>query len=276
MTVTLYDYLFYFVIYSVLGWGLEVCFCTIDTGKFVNRGFLNGPVCPIYGFGMVIVLAVLGPVSGNVPALFVGGALLASALELAAGWVLKKLFHTTWWDYSDVPFNLGGYICLKFSLAWGVAVVGVMKGVHPVVAALVRGVPRVLGVVLLCVAFVAFACDCVVTVAGILKLNRDLGRIAQVARLLHAGSEKLAEQLGDRALAVDGKLDETKLDAAARIDIARAEILDHRNAVARRLMKAFPDMRPEDSAALEQLKAWIEEKNAALRAQAEKVKRKKK
>ena len=189
---------------------------------------------------------------------------------------MKKVFHTSWWDYSDVPFNLGGYICLKFSLAWGVAVVAVMKGVQPAVAALVRAVPRTLGIVLLCAAGAAFACDLAVTVAGILKLNRDLGHIAEVARLLHAGSDRLAEGLGDTALAVDGKLDATKLDAAARIDIAKAEILDHRNAVARRLLKAFPNMRPAEHEALEQLKSWVEEKNAALRAQAEKVTGKKK
>ena len=94
--------------------------------------------------------------------------------------------------------------------------------------------------------------------------------------VLHAGSDRLAEGLGDTALAVDGKLDATKLDAAARIDIAKAEILDHRNAVARRLLKAFPNMRPAEHEALEQLKSWVEEKNAALRAQAEKVTGKKK
>ena len=241
MTYTIYELLCFFVIYSVLGWCLEVCFCTINTGQFVNRGFLNGPVCPIYGFGMVIVLVALTPLAHSLPVLFVGGALLTSALELAAGWILKKVFHTSWWDYSDVPFNLGGYICLKFSLAWGGAVVAVMKGVQPAVAALVRAVPRTLGIV-----------------------------------LLHAGSDRLAEGLGDTALAVDGKLDATKLDAAARIDIAKAEILDHRNAVARRLLKAFPNMRPAEHEALEQLKSWVEEKNAALRAQAEKVTGKKK
>ena len=143
-------------------------------------------------------------------------------------------------------------------------------------AALVRAVPRTLGIVLLCAAGAAFACDLAVTVAGILKLNRDLGHIAEVARLLHAGSDRLAEGLGDTALAVDGKLDATKLDAAARIDIAKAEILAHRTAAARRLLKAFPNMRPAEHEALEQLKSWVEEKNAALRAQAEKVTGKKK
>ena len=118
--MTFYDLLWYFTIYSFLGWCSEVIFATVTTGKFVNRGFLNGPVCPIYGFGMVLVLAILTPVQQSGLALFFGGMILASALELAGGWALKKIFHTTWWDYSDQPFNLGGYICLKFSLAWGV------------------------------------------------------------------------------------------------------------------------------------------------------------
>lgn len=265
MMQSLYELTFYFVIYAVLGWCLEVCFCTVNTGAFVNRGFLNGPVCPIYGFGMVIVIAALSPVADSPLLLFVCGTLLTSALELVTGWVLKKLFHTSWWDYSDVPFNLGGYICLKFSLAWGVAVVAVMRLLQPAVARLVAAVPHTLGVVFLCAALAVFLCDLAVTVNGILKLNRDLGRIADVARLLHAGSDKIAEELGDTALAVDEKLDDTKLGAAARIDIAKAEILDRRNHVARRLMKAFPGMRPPEPEAMEQLKAWLEEKNTERR-----------
>lgn len=104
--LTFYELLWYFAIYSFLGWCMEVVFCTVRTGKLVNRGFLNGPVCPIYGFGMVIVLAVLGRFSDNVALLFFGGMALTSALELAGGWALKRFFHTTWWDYSDKPMNL--------------------------------------------------------------------------------------------------------------------------------------------------------------------------
>ena len=77
---TLYQLFWYFVLYSLLGWCAEVVFCTVNTGKFVNRGFLNGPVCPIYGFGMLIVLCALTPLSGSLPVLFVGGAVLASLL----------------------------------------------------------------------------------------------------------------------------------------------------------------------------------------------------
>ncbi len=262
---TVYQFLWFFVLYAVLGWCLEVCFCTVNTGQFVNRGFLNGPVCPIYGFGMVIVLFALTPIAGNLLVLFVGGALLASALELVTGWALRKIFHTSWWDYSDVPFNLGGYICLKFSLLWGAAVAGVMRLVQPGVEAFVEMIPRTLGAVLLCVIGAVFLCDLVVTVNGVAKLNRDLGRIADVARLLHEGSDKVAERLGGTALAIDEKVDGKKLSAAARMDVARAEFLDRRSAVARRLMKAFPKMRPAEWEAFSRVKKWLAEANAAMK-----------
>lgn len=256
---TLYIYGWYFVIYAVLGWCAEVCFCTVNTGEFVNRGFLNGPVCPIYGFGMVIVAGVLTPISQNLAALFIGGALLTSALEFAAGWALKKLFHTSWWDYSDLPFNLGGYICLKFSLLWGVAVTAVMRVLQPGIAALVADIPRPAGYIALGAIACMFLCDLIVTVNGVARLNRDLGRIAGVAKLLHAGSDKLAAGLGGAALAAEDAVAEKKLDVAARLDLARAETLDKRNAVAERLIKAFPDMRPVESEALAQMKEWLHE-----------------
>ena len=136
--MTFYDLLWYFTIYSFLGWCSEVIFATVTTGKFVNRGFLNGPVCPIYGFGMIIVLFTLSPLADNLLLLYIGGVILPSVLELAGGWALYKLYHTRWWDYSDFPFNIGGYICLEFSLLWGVGTVVVMKAVHPVIAGFVE------------------------------------------------------------------------------------------------------------------------------------------
>ena len=111
-----YEYLAFFVIYAFLGWCAEVIFNTINTGHFVNRGFLSGPVCPIYGFGMVIVVFCLTPLQKNWMLLFFGSMFLTSALEWITGYVLKKVFHTSWWDYSNQPFNLGGYICLRFSI----------------------------------------------------------------------------------------------------------------------------------------------------------------
>lgn len=89
---SLYQIFAYFLIYSCLGWCLEVIYAAVTTGKLINRGFLNGPVCPIYGFGMVIVLFALTPLSHNLLLLYLGGVILPSALELVGGWALYKLY----------------------------------------------------------------------------------------------------------------------------------------------------------------------------------------
>ena len=265
MPFDLYQLFWFFTVYSFLGWCLEVCFCSINTGKFVNRGFLNGPVCPIYGFGMAAVLTVLTPVQNNLLALFFGGMLLASLLELFGGWALKKLFHTSWWDYSDQPFNLGGYICLKFSLAWGLCIVLVMRVIQPAVAAFVRAVTTagdgIPGAVLTVLTAVAFLCDLAVTVAAIAKIDRNLGAIEDIARLLHEGSEAVSEKLGNTALAVDGSVDESLPGLRARLDLLRAEVVDNRHFVALRLMRAFPRMKHiRHAEAFEQIRTWLDEK----------------
>ena len=160
---TLYQILAYFLVYSCLGWCLEVVYAAATTGQIVNRGFLNGPVCPIYGFGMVIVLFVLTPFAHSTLALYIGGVILPSTLELVGGWALYKLYHTRWWDYSDKPFNIGGYICLEFSLLWGVGTLVMMKAIHPTIAGLVELVPPFIGFLLMCFLYAVYAADVVVT-----------------------------------------------------------------------------------------------------------------
>ena len=91
---SLYQILAFFLIYSCLGWCLEVIYAAVSTGQLVNRGFLNGPVCPIYGFGMIIVLFTLSPLADNLLLLYIGGVILPSVLELAGGWgALQALPH---------------------------------------------------------------------------------------------------------------------------------------------------------------------------------------
>lgn len=257
---TLYQLYWFFLIYSFLGWCAEVVFAAVTTGKLVNRGFLNGPVCPIYGFGMLAALVALAPVRQNLGLLFLGGMALASAIELAGGWALKKLFHTSWWDYSDQPFNLGGYICLSFSLLWGLAVVGVVRLVHPPIEAMVAAMPRPLGLSLGAVLGAVFLCDLAATVCTIAGLQRDLRELQRLAAALHRGSDLLTEQVGGAALAADEKLETgreklaegrqelaeiqagTRAELEMRLDLLRARILDRRLG-ARRLLRAFPRMK---------------------------------
>ena len=93
----------YFFLYSFLGWCAEVAFAAVTLRKLVNRGFLNGPLCPIYGFGMVALLVALGPLARNPLAVFTVGAVLSTLIELFGGWVLYRLFHTRWWDFVECP-----------------------------------------------------------------------------------------------------------------------------------------------------------------------------
>ena len=208
---SLYQVFAYFLIYSCLGWCLEVIYAAVTTGKLINRGFLNGPVCPIYGFGMVIVLFALTPLSHSLLLLYLGGVLLPSALELVGGWALYKLYHTRWWDYSDYPFNIGGYICLEFSLLWGVGTLIVMKLVHPIIADAVALIPPLVGLILMFLLYVLYAADTSATAFAASDLARDLDALEKVADSMHAVSDAMTELLGTNAMAMDQKMDESRL-----------------------------------------------------------------
>lgn len=210
-----------FLVYAFLGWCVEVCFVAVTSGKVVNRGFLNGPVCPIYGVGMLGVLLLLEPVAGRLPLLFLGGALLCTAVELAGGWILEQVFHTRWWDYTDQPFNLGGYVCLGFSLMWGLAVTFVVRLVHPFMFTLLKLIPHTLGIVLLAVFYALFVTDLVMTLITIVGIRKRMGEMEKVAGALHAVGDTISGRLGNRALAADAELDELRENGQEKMEAAR-------------------------------------------------------
>ena len=262
---TLYQILAYFLIYSCLGWCLEVVYAAATTGELVNRGFLNGPVCPIYGFGMVIVLFALTPFAHSTLALYIGGVILPSALELVGGWALYKLYHTRWWDYSDKPFNIGGYICLEFSLLWGVGTLVMMKAIHPTIAGLVELVPPFIGFILMCFLYAVYAADVVVTAVAASDLARELDALENVADSIHAVSDAMTEILGTTAMEADQKLDENRLQfklaaAEARDAARRASEISRLNAAeAAKAVKLAAKGTAERTAELLQLEQLAEE-----------------
>lgn len=219
---TWYEVFLYFLIYSFLGWCTEVCFAAVTTGKLVNRGFLNGPVCPIYGFGMLAVLACLTPAGDNAALLFLGGMLLTSLIELVGGWVLYKAYHTRWWDYSDRPFNLGGFICLEFSILWGLGTVLILRVVHPAIAAAAMAIPHKAGWIIMALLYCLYAADLIVTLFVVAGLNRDLEALNAVAGNLREVSDALTNLVGTTALTADQKLDEGRL----QLTLAKAEASD--------------------------------------------------
>ena len=220
---SLYHILAFFLIYSCLGWCVEVVYAAATTGQLVNRGFLNGPVCPIYGFGMILVLFCLTPLEDDLLLLYLGGVILPSALELVGGWALYKLYRTRWWDYTDKPFNIGGYVCLEFSLMWGVGAMVMVKVIHPTIAALVNIIPPLVGFVLMCLLYAVYAADVVATAIAASDLAQELDALEKVADSMHAVSDAMTELLGTTALDMDQKMDESRL----QLKLAAAEARDN-------------------------------------------------
>lgn len=210
--MTLYEMLLYFFIYGILGWCTEVAFAAAKERRFVNRGFLNGPICPIYGVGVVTVTAFLDPLRDQWVLLYLASTILVTLIEGLTGFVLDRLFHHKWWDYTGMPFNIGGYVCLVFSLVWGVACVTIVKVIHPVVRDLCLLLPHVLGILILTGCVCAMAADLLVTVNSILKWNRQLDALEKIAADLRELSGRMGENIYENVM--DGIEIHEKLDAA--------------------------------------------------------------
>ncbi len=191
----MYHYLLNFFIYGFLGWCTEVAFAAFKEHHFVNRGFLNGPICPIYGFGVSTVILFLTPFQDNLLLLYLVSTIVVTALEWLTGFLLEKLFHSRWWDYSNMPLNLNGYVCLLFSLIWGVACIFIVKVFHPLIAAGIHFLPHTLGWILIAVFGIMILIDTYVTASGIFKMNKRLERMEQIAEELHSISDRLGENI---------------------------------------------------------------------------------
>ncbi len=221
----LYQLIWYFFIYAFLGWISEVVFAALKTGKFVNRGFLNGPVCPIYGFGIIIILLALDKVKDNLFVLFFASFLLTSVLEFLTGFILEKFFHKKWWDYSKEILNIKGYVCVRFSLIWAIACIFVINLVQPLIFNLVEILPEILGAIILTVFIVVFVLDFSFTVYQILQFSKNSKTLEKLERQLKKSSNKLGESVAAITLKAQEKWE--KLNKKIKSS---------------RLIKAFPSL----------------------------------
>lgn len=124
------QWMLFFYIYCFFGWIIESTYVSVCTGNWVNRGFMRGPVIPIYGTGAIIILFAVIPFRTSPILVFIIGTIAASVLEFVTGFVMERIYKVRYWDYSDKPFNLCGYICLFNSLCWGVLSILLIYLVH--------------------------------------------------------------------------------------------------------------------------------------------------
>ncbi len=254
-----YYYICYFVIYAFLGWCTEVAYQAVHRGKFVNRGFLNGPVCPVYGFGMVAVIFCLSRIQDNALELFIGAVLLTSAIEWSTGFILEKVFHAKWWDYSDRPLNLNGYICLEFSIIWGLACLIVMDAIQPLINTLIGITPLLLGEILLAIFYGTMLADAIVTVNTLTKLNKQLAHLQEISASMRRISDSLGENIYEGVTNIEERkklakslLEEKKADLRENIedfkenmDDLKEDMESRSEAFANELRKNLDELREE-------------------------------
>ncbi len=271
-----------FFLYSFAGYLWEVAYVSLRSRKPVNRGFLFGPILPIYGFGAITILHAALPVQNDLLLTALLGGLAASILEYFTGWLMEKLFAVRYWDYSNDPGNIRGYVCPRATFAWCVFSVLLVRWVHPYFDGALQYVAGSWVHVLTHALMAGIAVDTTVSARQALDLKALLQEMAEENERLAAAMEK-AEQVKGRVDAKLAYLDtngngipdveefrarvaDAKVDAKARSERIRM-ILEQVNerrpkplAAARRILRNNPSARAERFQELiERLRNWEEE-----------------
>ena len=189
----------YLIIYSFLGWVVESLYKTIRQRKLVNSGFLYGPLCPIYGFGAIIMLIFLRDLKNNVPLLFVAAFFILSIWEYIVAIVLEKLFKTKYWDYSDYKYNIHGRVCLLNSFFWGILAVVFIEFVHPPIRNLVSEVSGNIQMYANISLFVLMIIDLIFSIIKVYNINLSLETMENLAKNIKAQLEKIKNYAGTKA-----------------------------------------------------------------------------
>lgn len=210
----MHNILFYFllfIIYAFIGWCLEVIYCYYHTGKIINRGFLIGPYCPIYGVGCVLIIILLKRYSSDVLALFIMSIVICSVLEYLTSYILEKLFKTRWWNYSNRKFNINGRICLETMIPFGVGGVIIMKVVNPFIVGLLNKLNDNMLFIVGGVILILFLIDNIISFSVVSKIK------VSASKLKSDSTEEITE-------------------------IVKKKLIEH-SMFARRLIKSFPNIK---------------------------------
>ena len=204
---------FYFSFYSFFGWIWESCYVSLREHRWVNRGFMHGPMLPLYGSGAVSVLIITLPVRDNLPLVFIMGMIGATLLEFFTGMVMESLFHVRYWDYSHLKFNVKGYICQVASLCWGVFSIMMVKVVHITIEEVILKIPMAIADGLAFVLTVVAAVDFTQSFNEAMDMKKMLAQLdetkVQIRKLqerIREASEDMSEKLRTAAGEVPEKL----------------------------------------------------------------------
>lgn len=250
----LYSYT-YFIIYAFLGWLCEDIYCGIGKRKFINRGFLYGPYCPIYGFGALMVIYPLLMLGNHPVYVFIAGMFITSVLEYITSYLMEKMFSTRWWDYSTYPMNINGRVCLQNSLLFGLLSLVVVYGIHPIIRRFVSMISIDVLSILLVVFTVFFTIDLWFTVVALLKRK-------QVFKHLQEDVDRLKVEFERNRGTINEELEQWVQEHAQNSVILerirkRVDMIEEIRK--KHILKAFPDRIMADS--LKQLEEFAKKLN---------------
>ena len=265
-TVTFLGYpfstlLLYFCFYSFAGWCMETVYCSILERRFVPRGFLHGPVCPIYGVGVLLMILFFEPLAGNIFVFYVVSTLTMSAWEYFVGWFLEVTTHVKYWDYSMYRFNLKGRICLWVCLVWGVLSYVCIFWIHPPVERIVRSIPMLAQNILATGLGAVLLVDAAFTI-------RDLAIMTRVLNTLQRAGGEFTSRLQDAKEAVATALPETIAEGGAKLREKYADLVALAERSSRRFRNTYAQFRAPKldihfhQAILEKAKQVAEERKA--------------
>lgn len=232
----------FFIIYAFLGWCLEVIVSTIQTGKFVNRGFLNGPFCPVYGFGVIAVLALVAPFKDSFMVIFVGSIILTTIVEFITGYILEKSFNQKWWDYSKEPLNIRGYVCAQTSLLWGVACVFLIYVLQPPLGHLVGYIPVKASIFITAILVFIMVVDTIITIIALAKLKRKIYLAQDIGDRIKSLSDIMGKTIHENTMAAM-KVGDNNLKELETLKNKYQAILNEKTFKYNRILRAFPTLK---------------------------------
>ena len=290
-----YEGFLYFFLYSIIGWLCEVIYCSIPARHFINRGFLHGPYCPIYGFGALIVIYLLLPFQGHFWLIFLLGMISTTILEYITHYGMEKLFHATWWDYSDRKWNINGRVCFLNSVLFGLLSLALMYLIHPFVADILGHIPGRAMPFLATACMILLAVDITSSCHAAYDLKHRLENLKRLSQeqkqelaekweekwqqqkakqqILHQQYQEQKQELQEKIQQQKAKQQAIRQYRKALLEQQKQELAAKNSFAARRLLNAFPAMHSEEfDAQLANIRAAIAERkqNRKLQKQAKK------
>ena len=243
-TYNLFQWILLFYIYCFLGWCVESTIVSTRERRFINRGFLKGPMLPIYGTGTILILFVSLPLKEYPILVYIAGLISTTILEYFTGWLMETIFKIKYWDYTDDKFNYKGRICLVSSLFWGVLTLFAVYVIHNPISNFVTNLSDITTITISVIASILFVSDVIYSAYNVLDLNKILGFMTGIKKEMENLSSQIKEKAPSTDLsAIKEKLSSLKLEYdkyASKVNFFHKQIIkSYPSASSKKFNEAF-------------------------------------